>query len=50
MMALRAGWLLRDGMKSTGGYIMVFGIVVIASVLGYIKFKKHYDIVGGENN
>ena len=29
---------------------MVFGIVVIASVLGYIKFKKHYDIVGGENN
>ena len=48
--ALRGEWLLVDGMKLINGYIMVIFMAVSAVTIGFIKFKKYYDILGIGNN
>lgn len=49
-MALRGEWLMVDGMKMMNGYIMVFVMSAAAVTIGFVKFKKYYDILGSGNN
>lgn len=47
-MAIRGSWLYRGGMEMAAGYGWGLGLILISIIVGLVKFKRYYDILGRE--